>query len=93
MELELFFKNVESSIRERYITFLSDIKCFEFQSKKVVKTKKDKKFKKKAKKYNPNYMILKNYSAGVDMALSVLNAEFKSFKKRLKKEEKDGSKF
>lgn len=72
MELELFYKIVESRIRAKYIKRL-----------KAVKSRQDN------IKANP----LKEFGAGVDMALTVLTSEFKSFSRRLQKEEKDGSKF
>lgn len=85
-EIELFYKIVEAHIRLVHTEYLKKLKRVPLP--KTLKSK-DIVFK----KMPVEDKLLKGYNKGIETALSVLSSEFKRYKKRLNKEEKDGKKF
>ena len=86
IEIELFYKIIESRIRATHTEYLKDLKRVP-----VPDTAKKKKIS--LKKLPIEDKLLKGYNKGIETALSVLTKEFKRFNKRLIKEEKEGRKF
>lgn len=86
IEIELFYKIVEAHIREVHTEYLQCLKRVPAPD-----TTKNKRIS--FKKLPIEDKLLKGYNKGIETALNVLVKEFKSFDKRLKKEEKDGKKF
>lgn len=110
IEIELFFKTVESEIRRKHINYLKEQKCLpdkDITAAEEVITAEE---LKKAKKTNKGFFIslilwliervrfvrrvklVKRYNKGIQTALRVLQSEYRAFDKRLKAEEKRGSK-
>lgn len=86
IEIELFYKIVESHIRAVHTDYLQRLKRVPVPA--VVKKKRI-----KFKKLPVEDKLLKGYNKGIETALNVLVKDFKRFDKRLKKEEKEGRKF
>ena len=85
-EIELFYKIVEAHTRLVHTEYLKKIK-------RVPKPDASKNKKIAFGKLPVEDKLLKGYNKGIETALNVLASEFKRYKKRLKKEEKDGKKF
>ena len=85
-EIELFYKIVEARMRLVHTEYLKKLKRVP-----LPKTSKNKTIP--FKKLPVEDKLLKGYNKGIETALNVLASEFKRYKKRLKKEEKDGKKF
>ena len=85
-EIELFYKIVEAHTRLVHTEYLKKMK-------RVPLIKSHKNIAIPFKKLPIEDKLLKGYNKGIETALNVLASEFKRYKKRLKKEEKDGKKF
>ena len=88
LELELFFKTVESEIRRRHIVYLKKQKCnlaAAEQSPVSEGEKLDDEFPKDEK-----LKCVKRFNKGIDTALKVLQSEYKSFSKRMEAEKAGG---
>ena len=99
IEIELFFKIVESEIRRRHIKYLKKQKCLpsdQAEPKEQEGVPADKadefiyadkpKLREKAKR-------VKAFNKGINTAVRVLKSEFDRFQARLKKEEETGNQF
>lgn len=101
IEIELFYKTVESEIRRKHIKYLKRQKCLpsdQTEPQAILSDEKtlsaadefiysDKpKLKEKAKR-------VKAFNKGIETALKVLVSEYKDFDKRLKKDEEGKKKF
>ena len=86
LELELFFKIVESGIRCKHIKYLKKQKCNsaakELSPISEVENNSDE------FPVNEKIEYVKRFNKGIDTALYVLQDEFKKFNKRLKSEER-----
>ena len=90
IEIELFYRTVESEIRRQHVKYL--------KRKKYVTEPDDEESsgfseQKAEKLFIDTPGKAKRFNKGVDMALKVLRKEYDKFSKRLKKQEKDGGEF
>lgn len=106
IEIELFFKTVESEIRRKHINYLKEQKCLPDKditaAEEVITAEELKKAKKTHKglfmwllervRFVRRVKLVKRYNKGIQTALRVLQSEYRAFDKRLKAEEKRGSK-
>lgn len=117
IEIELFYKTVESKLRAKHNIYLERLKlvAVELELPKVdelpkggewrklnvfqrfaLKHNRKKQLKaykralKKQRELRIKDKLLRGYNAGVKMALSVLDGEYKRYDKRLKKAEEQG---
>lgn len=95
MEIELFFKIVESEIRRKHIVYLKNQKCNSVAAEHSIGEqspaegeKLDDDFPKDEKR-----AYVKRFNKGIDTALKVLQREFKAFSKRMDEDKKGGKKF
>lgn len=94
IEIELFFKIVESAIRRKHIKYLKKQKCLPEGSAALLEdeTAEDKEEFAKLKG-GDKLKYVKRFNKGLETALKVLQSEYKSFSSRLKKEDEKGRKF
>ncbi|MDE7453551.1 MAG: hypothetical protein K2N22_03995 [Clostridia bacterium] len=94
IEIELFFKTVESEIRRRHIKYLKKQKCLPEGSAALLQDEnaEDKEEFEKLKG-GDKLKFVKRYNKGIETALKALQSEYKTFAKRLEAEDKKGSKF
>lgn len=85
-DIELYYKIAEAKILKNQVEYLKQIKSLPLPKKKKI-------YIFRRRKIPVEIKLLKGYNKGVEMALRVIKTEFKRYKSRLKKEEKDGSKF
>lgn len=85
-DIELFYKIVEAHTRLVHTQYLKKLKRIPLSSDNGKKRLTFKKLPIEDK-------LLKGYNNGIETALRVLASEFKRYKKRLEKAEKDGKKF
>lgn len=117
IEIELFYKTVESKLRAKHNSYLERLKLvpvelelpkvdelpkggewrkLNFIQRFVLKHNRKKQLKaykkalKKQRELRIKDKLLRGYNAGVKMALSVLDSEYKRYDKRLKKAEEQG---
>lgn len=101
IEIELFYRTVESEIRRQHVKYLKrkkyvtepdDEESSGFSEQKAEKPE-DSDRSKAEKLFIDTPGKAKRFNKGVDMALKVLRKEYDKFSKRLKKQEKDGGEF
>ena len=95
MDIELFFKTVESEIRRKHIQYLKKQKCIKGvsaaeQNSPAAGIGTDD-FAPEPNKGKAKYV--KRFNEGIDTALKVLQREYKDFVKRMETEKPRGSKF
>lgn len=88
IEIELFFKTVESEIRRKHIKYLKKQKCI---SSDGVLEPKEGETEDEIRVDKPQKV--KSFNKGIDTAIKVLQVEYAAFDKRLKEENKKGGKF
>lgn len=88
IEIELFFKIVESEIRRKHIKYLKKQKCI---SSDVASEPKEGETEDEIRVDKPQKV--KSFNKGIDTAIKVLQVEYVAFDKRLKEENKKGGKF
>lgn len=92
IEIELFYKTVESEIRRLHIKYLKKQKCLPAgvieQSSDVSALQSPDEAEALSSAAGEKAQYVKRYNQGVDMALKVLKCEFNTFIKRLVKEER-----
>lgn len=105
VEIELFYKIVESAIRRKHIKYLKRQKCLPSDQTEqdsepsddttVVSTVSaaDEFIYSDKPKLKEKAKRVKAFNKGIETALKVLISEYSHFDKRLNKEEKDGHKF
>jgi len=106
IEIELFYKRVESEMRRKHIEYLKEQKCLPDKGATAGEETITAKELNKVKKSNKGVIIwlitrvrfirrekyVKRYNKGINTALRVLQREYRAFVKRLQAEEKQGGK-
>ncbi len=91
IEIELFFKIVESEIRRRHIKYLKKQKCISAAEKQSpdesVETTEEEYLTDEKAQY------VKRFNKGIDTSLKVLQSEYKAFAKRMESEKAVGKKY
>ena len=91
IEIELFFKFVESEIRRKHIKYLKKQKCISVTEQNLPCEKMETAEEDYPKGEKAQYV--KRFNKGIDTALKVLQSEYKAYAKRMEAEKAGGKKY
>ena len=98
IEIELFFKTVESEIRRKHVKYLKKQKCLPSdqlepkQQEGVTEEKADDFIYSDKPKLREKAKRVKAFNKGIETALKTLQAEYKTYAKRMEAEKAGGKK-
>lgn len=99
IEIELFYKTVESKIRYKHIKYLKKQKCLPSdqaepkQEEKTVMSDEDDFVYSDKPKLREKAKRVKAFNKGIETAIKALQSEYKTFEKRFESEQVKGKKF
>ena len=101
IEIELFYKTVESEIRRKHIKYLKRQKCLPSDQTEPQSNSPDEKSLSAADEFiysdkpklKEKMKRVKAFNKGIETALKVLISEYSAYDKRLKKDEEGKKKF